>query len=347
METTLGQLAGIVNGIVTGNSDKRITGASSFENATETDITYVADIKYLKMINQTKAGAYVISKTLPEQFRKTIHQDTIAVDLPQVAFTKLLQFFYSEPEIKHTIHPQSCIGNHCHIGYPASIGPYVVIQDEVVLGDRVHLMGNIYIGHGVSIGNDVKIYPNVTILDQCVIGNRVIIHSGTVIGSDGFGFAPDGSMYHKIIHRGNVQIDDDVEIGASNTIDRATFGRTWIQRGVKTDNLVHIAHNVTIGEHSILVAQVGIAGSTTIGKHVILAGQAGVSGHLHIGDRAIIGPKAGITHSVDPNQIMSGTPEMPHREWLKIQRILTRLPDIRTKLLQLEKRLDSIEKKGE
>ena len=199
------------------------------------------------------------------------------------------------------------------------------------------------IGDDVEIGDDTEVFPNVTIFERCKIGNRVIIHSGTVIGSDGFGFAPDGEAYYKIPQIGIVQIDDDVEIGACNTIDRASFGKTWIQKGVKTDNLVQIAHNVIVGENSILVAQVGISGSATIGRHAIIAGQAGISGHLSIGDGVIIGPQSGVVRSVPNGKVVSGAPERPHRQHVRIQHIITRLPQIKKKLDTLEKRLNTLE----
>ena len=190
----------------------------------------------------------------------------------------------------------------------------------------------------------MEIHPNVTILERCKIGNRVIIHAGAVIGSDGFGFAPEGEKYYKVPQIGIVQIDDDVEIGALNAIDRATFGKTWIQRGVKTDNLVHIAHNVIVGENSILVAQVGISGSVTIGKHAVFAGQAGVAGHLNIGDNVIIGPQAGVAKSVPNGEVLSGSAAIPHRLWLRVQRVLPMLPEILKRLAEVEKRLKKIEK---
>jgi UDP-3-O-[3-hydroxymyristoyl] glucosamine N-acyltransferase len=190
----------------------------------------------------------------------------------------------------------------------------------------------------VVVGNETIIHPNVAVLEGCRIGNRVIIQAGTVIGSDGYGFAPDGETHVKIPHLGIVQIDDDVEIGALNTVDRATFGKTWIQRGVKTDNLVHIAHNVTVGENSLIVAQVGIAGSTTIGRHVILAAKAGIAGHLSIGDNSIIGPMTGIGQSVDPGQILSGGfSGIPHRQWLRMQRVVPQLPELKKRIAALEK----------
>jgi len=225
------------------------------------------------------------------------------------------------------------------------VGPCAVIGDRVRCGRQAKIYAGVVIGPEVIIGDDVTIYPNVTIGERCRIGNRVIIHPGTVIGSDGFGFAPDGEGYTKIPHTGIVQIDDDVEIGANNTIDRGTFGKTWLKKGVKTDNLVQIAHNVTVGEHSVLVAQVGISGSTTLGRHAILAGQAGVSGHLRIGDNVTIGPQAGVAKSIESGRTMSGSPELPHRLWLKVSRINPRLPDLMKSLSKLEKRLKTLENK--
>jgi UDP-3-O-[3-hydroxymyristoyl] glucosamine N-acyltransferase len=201
----------------------------------------------------------------------------------------------------------------------------------------------VYVGSEVYIGHDTILYPNVTILDRCIIGDRVTIHSGTVVGSDGFGFAQDGSSYFKIPQVGIVQIDDDVEIGANCTIDRATMGKTWIQRGVKIDNLVQIAHNVVVGEDGIIIAQVGISGSTKVGKNVILAGQVGVTGHLEIGDNVRVGAQSGIAKSVPPGQSVSGSPAISHRDWLKNCQILSRLPELRKKIISLEKRLAAIE----
>lgn len=227
------------------------------------------------------------------------------------------------------------------LGDEVTVGSYVSIGDNVTIGDRVQIMHGVYIGDGVTIGDDTIIKPNVTIMERTKIGSRVIIHSGTVIGSDGFGFTQDTAEGNneKIPHAGFVQIDDDVEIGACNTIDRGTFGRTWIQTGVKTDNLVHIAHNVRIGEQSLIVAQVGIAGSTVIGKRVILAGKAGISGHINIGDGAIVGPCAGILSDVKAGNIVSGIPGMPHKLWLKVSAILPKLPEIRKRITALENSL--------
>lgn len=339
MNIPVEQLAEIVGGVVRGDSNKIIHGAAGFEEATEKDITCADSPKYLKKLEQTGAGVVITPRNV-EPCGKTI----IQVDHPRVAFAKALRLFFPPAEPRAGISSTASIGDHFVHGEAVSIAPFVVIQNNVALGDRVTLHPHVVIGNQVKIGDDVLIYPHVTILDRCRIGSRVIIHAGTVIGSDGFGFAPNGETYHKIPQSGIVQIDDDVEIGACNTIDRATFGKTWVQRGVKTDNLVQIAHNVTVGENTVIVAQVGIAGSATIGKHAILAGQAGVAGHLTIGDHATIGPQAGVGKSVPEGRTVSGSPEMPHRLWLKVQRIIPRLPELKKKIADMEKQMNRLEK---
>jgi UDP-3-O-[3-hydroxymyristoyl] glucosamine N-acyltransferase len=230
------------------------------------------------------------------------------------------------------------------MGKEVSIYPLVYIAANVTIGDRVTVYPHTCIGEGVTIDDDTTVYPNVTIREGCRIGKRVIIHAGTVIGSDGFGFAPDGNRYHKIPQVGTVQIDDDVEIGANNSIDRGAIGKTWIKRGVKTDNLVHIAHNVVVGEDTILIAQVGISGSTTLGNHVILAGQVGVVGHVEIGDNTMVGAKTGVSGNVPANTIVSGYPHMDHKQWLKSSRCYPLLPQIRKTINALEKKVQELEK---
>jgi UDP-3-O-[3-hydroxymyristoyl] glucosamine N-acyltransferase len=264
----------------------------------------------------------------------------IRVNNPQLAFTKVVDLFHPTDPIVPGINELSFIGSDVRMGDRVFVGPFASIGNRAAIGARCAIHGSIFIGEDVVIGEDVIIYPNVTIMNRSRIGNRVVIHPGTVIGSDGYGFTPDGGHYHKIPQIGIVQIDDDVEIGACNTIDRATIGRTWIQRGVKTDNLIHIAHNVVIGEDSLIVSQVGIAGSTTIGHHSILAGQAGISGHLAIGNHVTVGPKTGIAKSIPDGQVVSsGSPSMPHRTWLRVQRVIPALPEMKKKIAGLEKKL--------
>lgn len=346
MERSLAEIAELVSGDIKGEPGKMIRGAAPFETATGEDITYAGSAKFLKNLHQTGAGTVIIPRDEPVV--KALEagglppKDYILAVHPYVAFAKVLGMFYPPRVPERSISPRACIGRNFTCGEAPFIGAGVVIGDNVTLGDRAILYPNTVIGDHAVIGDHVRIYPNVTILDRCRIGNRVIIHAGTVIGSDGFGFAPDGEQYHKIPHTGIVQIDDDVEIGAGNTIDRATFGKTWIKSGVKTDNLVHIAHNVTVGENSVFVAQVGIAGSATLGNHVILAGQAGVGGHLTVGNRVTVGPRGGVTESVPDGEIVSGMPHMPHRLWLRVQRIIPRLPELKKKIEALEKKVNGL-----
>jgi UDP-3-O-[3-hydroxymyristoyl] glucosamine N-acyltransferase len=342
MKVPLSEIATMVAGNIVGDSNKLISGAAPFDEAGDGEITVASNVQFLKQIDESAAGAILVPRGIQSEGRTLIQ-----VDIPMVAFAKVLQYFHPRQVPQDGIHPRSEIGKDFSCGINVSIGPLVVIGNQVSLGDRAWVHPGVFIGDRVTIGNDVTIYPNVTILERCTIGHRVIIHSGTVIGSDGFGFAPDGQTYHKIPHTGIVQIDDDVEIGANNAIDRGTFGKTVICRGVKTDNLVHVAHNVTVGENTVLVAQVGISGSTTIGKNAVLAGQAGVAGHLSIGDSVTIGPQTGIGKSVPDGQtLMSGLPEMPYKLWLRVQRLIPKLPEFSKRLSSLEKSLQEMDKNG-
>jgi len=334
MEMSLAKIAEIVGGEVKGDVHKRIRDVAPFDEAHSDAITFAGNAKFLKRIDATDAGAVIV----PRDFQASM-QNLVLVENPQVAFAKVLEIFHPPLKPQPGISSKAHIGEEFTCGQDVSIAPFAAIGNNVTVGQCVTISSNVFIGDNVVIGDDVKIHPNVAILERCIVGNRVIIHAGTVVGSDGFGFAPDGETYYKIPHIGHVQIDDDVEIGALNAIDRGTFGKTWIKKGVKTDNLVHVAHNVTVGENSILVAQVGISGSVTIGKHAVLAGQAGVAGHLNIGDNAIIGPQAGVAKSVPSGEIVSGSAAMPHRIWLKLQRILPTLPELKKRLEEVEKRL--------
>ena len=333
MEITLAELVDIIGGDLTGDGNQVITGIAPFDAAGKSDITFADSPKICKKIEGAAAGAIIV----PRSFEAPVPANLIYCDSPRLTFARALHWFFPKTRPAGGISPKAAIGVNAQLGRDVSIGPSVVVGDNVVLGDRVWLHPGVVIGNGVTIGDDTEIYPNTTILANCAIGCRVIIHSGTVVGSDGYGFVPEGERHFKIPQVGIVQIDDDVEIGACNTIDRATFGRTWIQRGVKTDNQVHIGHNVTIGENTLIVAQVGIAGSTSIGRNATLAGQAGIGGHITIGDYATIGPQAGVARSVEQGQVVSGTPEMPHRLWLKVQRVLPRLPEIKKRVDKLER----------
>jgi UDP-3-O-[3-hydroxymyristoyl] glucosamine N-acyltransferase len=340
MELTLASIAEVIEGEIRGDANVTISGAASFEDAKANEITFAGQSKFLKRIDETGAGAIIVPKDFDAGSRIVIR-----VHNPQLAFIKVLNLFHPSVKPSSGISPNAHIGKTFFCGQDISIAPYAVVGDNVTLGHRVVIHSSVVIGDNVVIGDDVLIYPNVTILERCIIGDRVIIQAGTVIGSDGFGFVPDGNHYYKIPHLGIVKIDNDVEIGAQNAIDRATFGKTWIQSGVKTDNLVHIAHNVTVGENTLLVGQVGISGSVTIGKNAILAGQAGISGHLTIGNHAVIGPQAGVAKSVPDGETVSGSSAIPHRQWLRVQRVLPKLPELARKLSEMERRLEEVEEK--
>jgi len=345
MEISLKDIAQKVGGELRGDPHKLIKKAAPFELATSDDITFAGSAKFIKKLKQAKAGAIFVSESNLTDATLDTPQNLIIVDYPQIAFARILAFLYPPSKPAPGMSTKAIIGENFIKGADVSIAPLVVIGNDVKIGSHVCLHPHVVIEDHVVIGDDTEIFPNVTIHRNSEIGSRVIIQSGTVIGSDGFGYASDGNQYIKIRHTGIVQIDDNVEIGACNTIDRATFGKTWIQQGVKTDNLVHIAHNVTVGANTVFAAQVGVSGSTTIGRNAILAGQSGVSEHLTIGNRAILGPQAGIAQSVGENQIVSGSPEMPHRLWLRVQRIIPRLPLLRKQLSTIEKKVNKIEKK--
>jgi UDP-3-O-[3-hydroxymyristoyl] glucosamine N-acyltransferase len=342
MEMTLKDIAGLLGGRLKGDPSKIILGVASFEQAGGVDITFAGDPRYYSRITETKAGAVLVPSDAGD-----LDGNVIYVDNPRMAFVRLGQFFNPVVEPLDFIHHSVSVGHRVKMGDKVQLHAGVVVGNGVTIGSRVAVYSNAVLGDGVTLGDDVVIYPNVTIRDRCVIGNRVIIHSGTVIGSDGFGFVPDGQKYTKIPHTGIVRIEDDVEIGALNSIDRGTFGETHIKNGVKTDNQVHIAHNVVVGENTLLVAQVGIAGSTVIGDHAILAGQSGISGHLIIGNNAVIGPKAGVTRSVADNEVVSGIPAINHKQWMKAQTVVAKLPELRKRVNELERKINASEEKGE
>jgi UDP-3-O-[3-hydroxymyristoyl] glucosamine N-acyltransferase len=339
MRLTLGEIAAIAGGELDGDPRKEIEAVAVFESAGGADLTYVDNARFLKEIAHTRAGAVLV----PEDFEGAAPCAVIRTASPRLGFARVLARFHPDETPPPGISSRAQIGADTRVGEDVFVGAGVAVGDRVRLGDRVCLYPGVFIGDDAVIGDDSTIFPNVTIMARTRIGQRVRIQAGSVIGSDGFGFVPDGRAYFKIRHIGIVQIDDDVEIGANNTIDRGSFGKTHICRGVKTDNLVHVAHNVTVGEDTLLVAQVGIAGSVTIGRHAILAGQAGTAQHLTIGDNAIVGPQAGLTKSIGPGEVVSGTYAMPHRLWLRVQRILPRLPKLKKRIDQLEKRLRSLE----
>jgi UDP-3-O-[3-hydroxymyristoyl] glucosamine N-acyltransferase len=289
---TLQEVAAMCGGELLGDPAVVINGAAALPEATPGEITFFANSKYMPLLRKTNASAAFV----PLDFNDQIGPAQIRVADPAKAFEQVVMKFAPPPAVfSPGIHPTAVVSPEARLGARVSIQPHAVIEPGVTIGDDTVIGANSYIGHETTIGAACRIYPQVTIRERTRIGSRVTIHSGAVVGADGFGFEAVQGRQTKIPQLGIVQIDDDVEIGANTTIDRARFGRTWIKEGAKIDNLVQIAHNVIIGRHSAIAGQAGLAGSARVGDHVLIGGQAGVTGHVEIGDRNMIGAKSGVS----------------------------------------------------
>jgi UDP-3-O-[3-hydroxymyristoyl] glucosamine N-acyltransferase len=338
MKKRLKELAEWVDGTVVGDGEIEISGVAAIEEAQAGEITFVANPKYLPKLSETHASAIIVSKEVTQA-----DKPLLCVTNPYLAFAKILTLFSHKPYQPKGIDSNTWISPTAKLGKDLTLYPFVYIGDRCSIGDRVTLYPGVYVGEDSSIGEDSILHSNVSIYSGTILGKRVILHSGVVVGSDGFAYVKEGKKNVKIPQVGRVEIEDDVEIGANTTIDRATFGKTIIRRGVKIDNLVQVAHNVVIGEDSILCAQVGISGSTKLGNNVTLAGQVGVVDHVEIEDNVIVGAQAGVTHKLRGNQGYVGSPALPHREFLRINAVFSKLPEMRKTLIEIEKRIKKIE----
>lgn len=328
-ELSLETLALMVQGLVVGDKTLRIRGVAPLENAGPTDISFLGKAKQAGLMENTGAGAVLVP--LGVSGRDTL--PVIQVKDPYLAVAIIHSHFLAEPFIARGIHPRAFIGLDCILGQEITIAPLAVLGNRVRLGERVSIAAGAIIGDDVQIGDDTTINANVTVYNGSVIGNRVTIHAGTVIGSDGFGYAANERGQHiKRPQVGIVRIDDDVEIGANCCIDRAAFGTTWIRSGAKIDNLVQIGHNVVVGENSLLVSQVGISGSTTLGRNVVMGGQAGIAGHLEIGDQVMVAARGGIHNDQPKGAVVGGMPGIPIRQWAKCSAIYAKLPELQSQV---------------
>jgi len=331
-EVTLGEIADFVGGKFSGAREKRVTGVAPLADATESHISFLANPKYAPQLESTHAAAVLVGNDMPATSRH------ITVANPYFAMARVVSRWFAERPVPSGVSPLASIAKTAKLGADVAVGAFSVIGDGVVLGDGVKIYSNVTIEPESTIGDGTIVYPLVSIYFRSRVGKRCIVHSGAVIGSDGYGFATEGGRHHKIPQIGIVRIEDDVEIGAGTTIDRAALGETVIGEGTKIDNLVQIGHNVRVGKHCLLVSQAGIAGSTELGDFVVMAGQTGASGHIRIGSGAQIAAKSAVFDDVADNTKVRGIPAVPWRDFARREIWMSRI-------VELAKRVDELEKK--
>lgn len=320
----LSEIAATLGARLEGNGAVEITGVAGIEEAGPGQLTFVANPKYAAAAKTTRASAVIVAEDFP-----ALAAATLRTKNPYLAFARALELFYQPPQYAPGVHPTAVIHPSAKIGKQASIGPYVVVDQEVEIGDGCVLLAHVVIYRGARIGRNFFAHAHAVVREHCRLGDNVILQNGAVIGADGFGFAKDDEdRWHKILQSGPAILEDDVEVQALACVDRASVGETRVCRGVKIDNLAQVGHGSRVGEHTMVCAQVGLAGSTEVGKHVILAGQVGVAGHCHIGDGVVITAQSGTHGDIEPGAMVSGSPAFDHKLWLRSVAILPRLPEM-------------------
>ncbi len=344
MEFTAKAIASYLKGEVEGDPEVKVYDISRIEEGKKGTLSFLANPKYSKYIYTTEASIVLINKDM--ELEKKVSPTLIRVDDAYQAFASLLDLYNQAVPQKAGIDNPSFVSSSCRLGENIYIGAFAYLGENVKIGNNVRIYPQVYLGDNVSLGDNTILYPGVKIYHDCIVGSSCIIHAGTVIGSDGFGFAPqESSNYKKIPQIGNVIIKDDVEIGANVAIDRATIGSTVIGRGVKLDNLIQVAHNVEIGENTVIIAQAGIAGSTKIGKNCIIAAQAGIVGHLRIADKVIVGAQSGVTNNIEKEgDIVLGSPAYYAGEKKREIAVAKQLPSIYKRFNVLEKEIQKLKK---
>ena len=342
MEFTAQQIADFLKGSVEGDPTVSVGSFSKIEEGVPGTITFLANLKYERYIYRTKASIVLVNN----DFKPTapIEATLVKVPDPYTSLAMLMELAEKSKVKKQGIDATAYVSPTASIEENCYIGPFACIGDGAKIGRGSMIYPYTYVGDNVGIGENTVLYPHVTVYPDCVIGNNCIIHAGVVIGADGFGFAPADGVYKKIAQMGNVVIEDDVEIGANTTIDRAVMGSTFIRKGVKLDNLIQIAHNVEIGHHTAMAAQVGIAGSTKIGSNCMFGGQAGVAGHVHIGDNSQIAAQSGIISSLEADSKVMGTPSIPLRKFLRSSILFEKLSELYQTLNKLEREMEELKK---
>jgi UDP-3-O-[3-hydroxymyristoyl] glucosamine N-acyltransferase len=307
-----------------GSPDTEISGVAGIEEAGEHQLTFVANRRYAGAARTTRASAVIVSEDFPAGATAVLRSKN-----PYLAFARALEFFYQPPKYAPGVHPTAVVHSSAKIGTGAHIGPYVVIDEDVVIGDRAVILAHVVIYRGARIGKNFFAHAHAVVREHCRLGDSVLLQNGAIVGADGFGFAKDDAgKWHKIVQSGPAVLENDVEVQANACIDRASIGETHVAAGAKIDNLVQVGHGSSVGENTLLCAQVGLAGSTEVGKDVILAGQVGVAGHCKIGDGAIATAQSGIPNDVPAKAVVSGYPAVDNKLWLRCVAVFNRLPEI-------------------
>ncbi len=342
MEFTARQIAQVINGEIIGNENVTVNSFSKIEEGKPGSISFLANPKYTHYIYNTEASIVLIDKNAI--LEKPVETTLIKVDNAYECIAKLLQMYEATKPKKTGIDPLAFVSTNAKIGKNCYIGAFAYVGDNVSIGDNTQIYPHATICENTTIGESCTLYPNVTVYHGSLIGDRVILHAGSVIGSDGFGFAPSANGYDKIPQIGVVTIENDVEIGANTCIDRSTMGSTYIRKGVKLDNLVQIAHNTDIGENTVMSAQVGVAGSTKVGQWCMFGGQVGLAGHIVIGNKVFLGAQSGVPGNIKDNQQLIGTPPMKQRPYFKSQAVFRRLPELYKQINDLQKQVEELQK---
>lgn len=342
MEFTAQQIASVLGGTVEGNPEAKVNNFSKIEEGKPGTLTFLANPKYEHFIYNTEASIVLVNNDFipAEPIKATL----VKVENAYSALAILLNMVEKTKEKKAGVSSTAFIAPSATVGDDCYIGNFAYIGENVKLGKNCRIYPNAFVGDNVTVGDNCILYPHVTIYEGCIVGNNCILHAGCVIGSDGFGFAPEGESYKKIPQLGNVIIEDDVEIGANTTIDRAVMNSTLIHRGVKLDNLVQIAHNVEVGENTVMAAQVGIAGSVKIGNHCMFGGQVGLSGHIHVTDNVIFGAQCGVISSVEEPMTLLGAPAINAKAFMRSSAIFSRLPEIYRTMGQMQREIEQLKK---
>lgn len=345
MEFTAKQIAEFLGGTVDGNENATVHTFAKIEEGVPGALSFLSNIKYTNYLYSTKSSVVLVNKDFKAE--QPVSATLVRVDNAYESLAKLMSLYASMKPGRNGISSLASVSDKASIGQNVYIGPFSVIEDGAVIGDNTQIYPHVIVGEGVTIGAECILYPHVTIYYGCKVGNRCILHAGSVIGADGFGFAPTPDGYNKIPQIGIVELEDDVEIGANTCIDRSTMGRTIVRKGVKLDNLIQIAHNVEIGENTVMSAQTGIAGSSKVGAWCMIGGQVGISGHLNVGNKVNIGAQSGIISNTADGESIMGYPAIGYRNFLRSSLIFKDLPELSKTIRQLEMEIQELKAKLE